>query len=94
MNDVVKPKWSSLRPRLIEAMMFLRVNMSMNPNNPTDVIESPIWNTLILSHPKLPDDIDDSDNNENEEEDDDDNDIDDLSPMPIESGEANYTCWF
>jgi hypothetical protein len=50
---------------------------------------------LIPSHCKLPDDIDDSDDKENEEEDDDDNDDDDedddLSPLPLESEEADYT---
>ena len=66
--------------------------MSLIPNNPTDVGKSPIfWNTLIPSCPELPDDIDDSDYSENEE---DDNDNDDLSLVPVESEEANYTCSF
>ena len=85
MNDVIAPKRSSLKPRVIEATMFLKLNMSIIFNNPTNVAKSPIWNTLIPSHPKLPDDIDDSDANENEED-------DDLSPMLIESEETNYTC--
>ena len=61
------------------------------------VAESPIWNTLIPSRFELLDDVDDSDDYENEEDDDNDNDNDDddyLSPMPIESEEADYTCWF
>ena len=69
MNDVIASKRSSLIPKLIEAAMFLKLNMSLNPNNPMDVMESPIWNTLIPSCLELPDDIDDFD--ENEEEDDD-----------------------
>ena len=61
-------------------------------------MESPIWYTLILSCLELPDDIDNFDNNKNEENDDDnddnDDEDDDLSPMPIEREEANYTCKF
>ena len=41
--------------------------MSLMPHNPADVIDSPIWDTLIPSRPKLPNDIDDYDDNENEE---------------------------
>jgi hypothetical protein len=41
--------------------------MSLIPINPTDVVESPIWNTLIPFHPELLDDIHDFDDNENEE---------------------------
>ena len=67
-------------------MMFLKLNISLIPNNTTFVTESSIWNTLIPSHLELPYDIDNSNNNENEEDD------DDLSPVPIESEEANYTC--
>ena len=52
-------------------MMFLKQNMSLSPNNLVDVAKSSIWNTLIPSCPKLPDDIVDSDDNENEEDDDD-----------------------
>jgi hypothetical protein len=94
MNDVIAPKQSSLRPRLVEATMFLKLNMSMIPNNPTYVVESPIWNTLIPSRPELPNDIDDSDDNENEENDDEveEDDDDDLSLMLVESEEANYMC--
>ena len=91
MNDVIAPNRSSLKPRLVEAAMFLKLNMSLILNNPTNVPESLIWNTLIPSCPKFPNDIDDSDDNQNEE-DDDDNDDDDLSPVPVESEEANYTC--
>ena len=98
MNDVIAPKRSSLRPGLFEAAMFLKLNISLILKNPVDVTESPIWNTLIPPCHELPDDIDDSDDNENEddddevEKDDNDNDEDDLSPMPIKSEEANYTC--
>ena len=55
-------------------------------------MESPIWNTLIPSCPKLPNNIDDSDDNEEEEEEEDEDD--DLSPVPVESEEADYKCWF
>ena len=44
--------------------LFLRLNMSMILNNATYVTKSPIWNTLILSRPKLPNNIDDSNDNE------------------------------
>ena len=47
------------------------------------------WNTLIPPCPELPNDIDDYDDIEKEVDDDDD---DDLSPMPVESEEADYTC--
>ena len=87
MNDVIAPKQSSLRPRLIEATMFLELNMSLIPKNPTYVTESPIQNTLIPSCLELPDDIDNFD----EEEDDNDDDDDDLSPTLVESEEADYT---
>jgi hypothetical protein len=50
--------------------------MSLIPNNPSNVVESPIWNTLIPSRPELPDDIEDSNDNENEEDEDDDDDDD------------------
>ena len=89
MNDVIAPKRSSLRPKLTTTTMFLKLNMSLIPNNPADFAESLIWNTLIPFCPKLLDDIDDSDDNEHEEDNDDDDD-DDLSPMPIESEEADY----
>ena len=46
---------------------------------------NPVWNTLIPSRPKLPDDIDNSDDNENEKD-------DDLSPMLVESEKLDYTC--
>jgi hypothetical protein len=76
--------------------MFLELNMSLVPNNPIEYAESPIWNTLIPSRLKLPDDIDDYEDNENEDDDDDDDnddddDDDDLSTMPVESEEADYT---
>ena len=88
MKDVNAPKQSSLKPKLVEAMTFLKLNMSLIPNNPADVVDSVIWNTLFLSRLELPNDIDDSDDIENEEEDDDDED-DDLSQMPVESEETN-----
>ena len=86
MNDVIAPKRSSLKPKLVAATMFLKLNMSLIPNNPIDFTESPTWNTLIPSRHELPNDIDDFDDEEEEEED------DDLSPMSIESEEADYTC--
>jgi hypothetical protein len=49
MIDVIASKWSSLKPILVEAMMFLRLNMSPIPNNLANVVESLIWNTLIPS---------------------------------------------
>ena len=81
-------------------MFFLKLNLSLIPNNPTCVAESLVWNTLSPSRSKLPDDIDDSDDNENEEQDDDDdddedgNDDDDLSLVLVESEEVDYVCWF
>jgi hypothetical protein len=42
MNDVIAPKWSSLRPKLVATTMFLKLNMSLTPNNQTDVADSPI----------------------------------------------------
>ena len=90
MNYVIAPKRSSLRHGLVESTMFMKLNMSFIPNNPTNVAESPIWNTLIPSRPELPIDIDDSNDNENEE--DDDNDNNELSLVPVESEEADYTC--
>ena len=68
--------------------MFLKLNMSLIPHNLTNVVESPVWNTLIPSRHELLDDIDDFDDNENEEDD------DDLSQVPIKSDETNYMCWF
>ena len=56
--------------------------MSLVPNKLACVVESPNWNTLIPSCPKLPNNIDDSDDNED----------DDLSPVPVESEEADYKC--
>jgi hypothetical protein len=56
MNDVVAAKRCALKPKLIAVAMFLKLNMSLVPNNP--VVESSIWNTLIPPHPELPDDID------------------------------------
>ena len=69
---------------------FFKLNMSLIPNNPTNVAESPIWNTLIPSHHELLDDINDSNDNINEEDDDDEDD--DLSPVPVESEETCYMC--
>ena len=74
-------------------MMFLKLNRSLIPDNPTDVAESPIWNTLIPSRLELPNDIDNSDDNENEDDNNNDgDDEDDVAPMPVKSEEANYTC--
>jgi hypothetical protein len=82
MNDVITPERPSFTPGLVEATMFLKLNMSLILNNPTNVAKSSIWSTLIPSHLELPDDIDDSDDNENEEDDDEDDDEDnDLSPL-------------
>ena len=92
MNGVIAPKQSPLISKLVEARMFLKVNMSLIPNNPTYVTKSSIWNTLIPSHLELLDDIGNSNDNKNEEDDDDDNDDDDLSLVPIESEEISYTC--
>ena len=61
MKDVIAPDWSYIKLGLVEAMMFLRLNMSLIPNNPTYVVKSPIWSTLIPSRLELPNDIDDSD---------------------------------
>ena len=95
MIDVIPPKRSSHRPRLIEATMFLKLNMSLIPSNPTDVAESPIWNTLIPSRPELLDDIDDSDDNENDEDnEEEEEEDDDQSPVPVETKESDYTSWF
>ena len=98
MNDVIALERCAVKPKLIVATMFLKLNMSLILDNPADVAESPIWNTLIPSHLELPDDIDDSNDNENEEDDDDNNDNDDkdddLSLVLVESEEANYTFWF
>jgi hypothetical protein len=63
---------SSLRPGLVEAAMFLKLNMRHILNNPTGVAESLIWNTLIPPCHELLDDFDNPDKNENGE---DDNDI-------------------
>ena len=70
MNDAIAPKWSSFKPVLIEATMFLKLSMSLIPNNLADVVESPIWNTLISFSLELLDDIDDSNDNETEQDDD------------------------
>ena len=58
--------------------------------NPTDVVQPPIWNTLIPSCHELPYDIDDSNDYENEE--DNDEGDDDLSLLRVECEEADYTC--
>ena len=94
MNDVIIPKQSSLIPKLVEATMYLELNMSLIPHNLACVVESPIWNTLIPSRLKLPNDMDNSDDDENEDDandNDDDDEDDDQSPMPIESEEADHT---
>jgi hypothetical protein len=49
---------------------------------------------LIPSRHEFPNDIDGSDDIENEEDDDGNDNDDDLSPILVESEEANYTCWF
>ena len=69
----------------------MKPDMGLIPKNPTNLMESPIWKTLIPSHPELPSDIDNSDGYENEE---DDYKDDDLSPVRIESEEADYMCYF
>ena len=91
MNDVIALKRLSLIPGLVEVAMFLKLNMSLILNNPTNFMESPIWNTLIPSRPQLPNDIDDSSDNENEENDEEEDD-DELSPVRVESEGADYTC--
>ena len=78
-------------------MMFLKLYMSLIPNNLIDFAKSLIWNTLIPSPLELPDDIDNLDDNENEEEgddddNDDDDDDDDLSLVQVESEGADYMC--
>ena len=88
MNGVIAPKESSLKPKHIEEHNVLKLSMSLIHNNPTNVAESLILNTLIPSRRDLPYDFDDSNDNENEEDDDD----DDLSPMPVESEEDDYMC--
>ena len=92
MNDVIAPKESSLIPDLVESTMFLKVNMSLIHYDQANVLESLIWNTLIPSCPELPNDIGNFDDNEKENDDDDDFEEEDLSPIPIESEEANYMC--
>ena len=87
MKDVIVPKRPSLRPGLIEATMFLKVNMSLMPNNPTYVTIFPIWNTLSASHPKLSYDIDNSNDNAKWED-------DDLSPVLVEGEKKDYMWWF
>jgi hypothetical protein len=59
MNDVIAPRRSSLRAKLVTTMMFSKLNMSLIPRNPVDVTESLIWNTLIPSRLELPNDIND-----------------------------------
>ena len=93
MNDVIASKGSSLKPKFVVATMFLKLNVSLIPNN----LAYYIWNTLIPSL-ELLDDIDDFDDNEKEDEEEEDNDDDDddkdddRSPMPVKSEEADYTC--
>ena len=90
MNDVIAPKQTSLIPGLVEASMFLKLSMSLIPNNPTNVVGSPIWNTSVPFRPKFPDDIDDSDDKENEKDEED----DDLTLVLVASEETNYMCSF
>jgi hypothetical protein len=68
MNDVIARKWSSCKPNLVAATMFLKLNMSLFPNNRADVAASPIWNILIPFVLELSNDIDDSNDKEEEEE--------------------------
>jgi hypothetical protein len=49
MNDVIAPKQSSLKPKLIATTMFLKLNMSLLLNNPVNVAESPVLTTSIPS---------------------------------------------
>ena len=88
MNNVIVLKRSSLRRGFVEATMFLKLYMSLIPNNPMDVTESPILNTLIPSRLELLDDIDDSDD---DDDDDDEEEEEDLSPMPVKSDEADFS---
>ena len=76
--------------------MFLKLNMSLIPSNPADVVESPIWSTyfhLVMNCQMtwmIP-------INENEEDDDDNDDgyeDDDLSQVAVESEEADDTFCF
>jgi len=85
MNDAIAPKWSSLTPGLVEAMIFLKLNMSLISNNRADVTQSSIWNTVTSSRPELPYAIEDANDNENIEDDED----DDLSPVLVKSEEAD-----
>jgi hypothetical protein len=89
MNDVITPKRPSLKPKLVAGAMFLKLDMSLIPNNSANVAEPLIWNTLVPSRLELLDDIDDSNDNENEEEEDDDDNNDDLSLVLVESEEAD-----
>ena len=88
MNDVIAPKRSSLIPKLVTSMMFLKLNMSIIPNNLADVAESLIWNTLIPSRLALPDDIDDlikmKEDDDVDDDNDDDDEDDDQLPVPVE----------
>ena len=90
MNDVIASKRPSLKPGLIEATMFLKLNMSLILKNPGDVPESMIWNTLIPPRLEFPNDIDDFDHYENEEDNNDDDD--DLSLVPVKNEEADHMC--
>ena len=38
---------NDIKPKLIVVAMFLKLDMSLIPNNPADISESPIWNTLV-----------------------------------------------
>jgi hypothetical protein len=40
MNDVIAPKRLSIGPILVEATMFLKLNMSLILENPADFVES------------------------------------------------------
>ena len=53
MKDVIPTKQSSLKTKVVAVMMFLKLNISLIPNNPTEFAESLIWNTLIPSRPEF-----------------------------------------
>ncbi len=59
---------------------LLKQGLSLIPNNPTNVPEALIWNTLIPSRHESLNDIDDSNDKKNWDDDED----DDQSPMPVD----------
>ena len=92
MNDVIAPKRSSLKPKLVTTMMFLKLNMSLIPSNPVEVAESSdlehldsisSWIAKWHWQSEYNEIEDDHDHDEEEEE-------EDLSPMQVESEEADY----